>query len=516
MTTDNTANKDFPPAANLISTTDPDSYVTYANEDFCSIAGYQENELIGKAHNLVRHSDMPKSAFKQMWTYLSAGKSWMGLVKNKCKENEHYWVSAFVTPIKDEQGNIIEFQSVRSKPTSDQVSRAETLYARLRNNLSTSSKRVSYLKLIIGLASLNVTLVPALFIFINPLVGLASLFACNILLAACLTRFMARLRHISTLSEETYANELMEKPYTGFQDDFSQIQLALMMKSAQLRAVSARAEDTASKILQSAEEEFATIQTIDTSIDQQCLETEQVATAIEELTYSINEVSSSAASSSTLTSEASKKSKEGLQSITDTIQAVDSLALELEESKNVIYQLAQDSKKIDSILDVISAISDQTNLLALNAAIEAARAGEAGRGFAVVADEVRNLASKTGSSASEIHLMINQLQSTADNAVQTMQKGSELSAECKQRADSTGQVLTDIYQRLDEVADSSHQIAAAVDQQSSVTKEINTNITRIRSLASSTSETSSLSIDRTRKLVDDIEQLRRLMNQFRS
>lgn len=516
MTLENTINKDFPPAANLISTTDPDSYVTYANAEFCSIAGYDESELLGKAHNLVRHSDMPKPAFKQMWEYLKSGNSWMGLVKNKCKDNQHYWVSAFVTPIKDEQGNIIEFQSVRSKPSQDQINRAETLYARLRENISTSTKRVSFLKLVIGLAALNLTLVPALFIFTNQLNGLVAMFICNLALAGCLTRFISRFKHIGNLAKETYDNDLMEKPYTGFKDDFSQIQLALMMKSAQLRAVSARAEDTASKILESAEEEFTTIQTIDTSIDQQCLETEQVATAIEELTYSINEVSSSATSSSNLTSEASKKSKEGLQSITETIEAVDSLALELEESKNVIYQLAQDSQKIESILDVISTISDQTNLLALNAAIEAARAGEAGRGFAVVADEVRNLASKTGSSASEIHLMINQLQSTADNAVQTMQKGSELSAECKQRADSTGQVLTDIYQRLDEVADSSHQIAAAVDQQSSVTKEINTNITRIRSLASSTSETSSLSIDRTRKLVDDIEQLQRLMNQFRN
>lgn len=176
--------------------------------------------------------------------------------------------------------------------------------------------------------------------------------------------------------------------------------------------------------------------------------------------------------------------------------------------------LNEHSQKIDSILEVITAISEQTNLLALNAAIEAARAGESGRGFAVVADEVRNLASKTGSSANEIHSMISQLQNTARQAVAAMNTGNELSQNCKRQADSTGEVLSAIRDKLGAVTDSSHQIATAVDEQATVTQEINRNIVNIKQLADNTSHASQSSIVRTSELVSNLEEMQRLMRQF--
>lgn len=126
--TDHKLNTDYPESANLISTTNPSSHITYANQQFCDIAGYSQDELIGHPHNMVRHREMPKAAFKQMWSYLKEGKSWMGLVKNQCKGEKHYWVSAFVTPIKGEDGATIEYQSVRTKPTPEQIERATSLY----------------------------------------------------------------------------------------------------------------------------------------------------------------------------------------------------------------------------------------------------------------------------------------------------------------------------------------------------------------------------------------------------
>jgi len=118
---------------NLISATDPDSYITYANSHFCDVAGYESHELLDKPHDMVRHGDMPKAAFKQMWDYLKAGRSWMGLVKNRCKDGGHYWVSAFFTPITDQQGNTVEYQSVCSKPQRQDVARAEKAYTAMRN-----------------------------------------------------------------------------------------------------------------------------------------------------------------------------------------------------------------------------------------------------------------------------------------------------------------------------------------------------------------------------------------------
>lgn len=118
-----TENKDYPENISFISTTQPSSHITYANEAFCDVAEYELDEMLAQPHNMVRHPEMPKAAFEQLWQYLNQGKSWMGIVKNRCKGPRHYWVSAFVTPIKDAQGNIVEHQSVRSKPSKEQVAR---------------------------------------------------------------------------------------------------------------------------------------------------------------------------------------------------------------------------------------------------------------------------------------------------------------------------------------------------------------------------------------------------------
>ncbi|WP_204244013.1 methyl-accepting chemotaxis protein [Vibrio galatheae] len=513
--TNSTVNKDYCASANLISTTDASSHITHANDDFCNIAGYDTHELIGNPHNIVRHQDMPKLAFGQLWSYLQQGKSWMGLVKNQCKDNQHYWVSAFVTPIKDAEGNTIEYQSVRSKPTREQVTRAETLYAKLSSGKIPKKLRLPLHTLSIIFAALF-TASSLASAFINPSLTTLLSTLLGLTVTANTIYQSKRFRKVAELAHDAYANPLMEKPYTNKFDDYSQIELALMMKKAELRAVTARATETAGQILISAEDEFGTIQSIGHSLDQQCQETEQVSAAVEELTQSITEVANAASAASALAEEADQESKYGLESIRATIAEVNTLSEELAQAQEIITRLSHDSQKIDSILEVITTISEQTNLLALNAAIEAARAGEAGRGFAVVADEVRNLASKTGSSANEIHEMISHLQTTAGSAVNAMEKGMVLSQQCKTRADGTGQVLDTISSTLTEVTDSSLQIAAAVEEQATVTKEINRNIVNIKTLSDDTLLTSQTSIQRTSALVDKLEGLQRLMKQFQT
>lgn len=120
----------FPSGQRLISATDLQGNLTYCNEEFASISGYSREELIGSPHNIVRHPDMPEAVFKQMWSYLRSGRSWMGVVKNRCKNGDFYWVSAYVTPIM-EDGRLTGYESVRVNPTRKQIERAELLYARL-------------------------------------------------------------------------------------------------------------------------------------------------------------------------------------------------------------------------------------------------------------------------------------------------------------------------------------------------------------------------------------------------
>ncbi|SON48832.1 methyl-accepting chemotaxis protein [Vibrio tapetis] len=511
------ANKSYPKEHNLISTTDPKSIITSANESFCDVAEYQEDDLLGRPHNLVRHQDMPKPAFAQMWKYLKSGQSWMGLVKNSCAGGDHYWVSAFVTPIVNSAGEIEEHQSVRTKPTNEQIERAESLYKNLREGKKpgikqTLRRRYNQWQLVLA-AVLSLVSVAGLFSGDQ-----TALFA-SIAALSCMTLFIgfiqqSRINAIQDLAKDSYDNALMEHPYTGKFDDYSSIELALMMRKAQLCAVAARTADTTGKLLISAEEEFGNTQTIQQQLNQQCNETEQVATAITELTHSIQEVSDSALTASQSTDEANNESLKGKLMIENTMGAVEDLATELERSRDIVDKLAEDSQKIEQILDVIGAVSEQTNLLALNAAIEAARAGEAGRGFAVVADEVRNLASKTQSSTHEIHAMIAQLQDTAKQAVSMMSRGKELSEECNHRAQETGVVLNNITEMLANVTDSSHQIATAVNQQANVTQEVNRNVTNIQTLANNTSETSSTSVTRTSDLVVRLESMQRLIGQF--
>lgn len=121
----------YPPEYNLLSVTKTSSHITYASKEFCDVAGYTLDELVGQPHNIVRHPDMPPEAFKDMWDFLKSGKSWMGLVKNRCKNGDHYWVDAFASPIK-ENGKIVEYQSVRLSPNRQHVKNAEKIYAQLK------------------------------------------------------------------------------------------------------------------------------------------------------------------------------------------------------------------------------------------------------------------------------------------------------------------------------------------------------------------------------------------------
>ncbi len=506
-------NKSFPNETNLISITSPSSHILDANQSFCDIAEYTREELLEQPHNIVRHKDMPKPAFKQLWSYIKQGKSWMGLVKNQCKGGKYYWVSAFVTPIIDKDGSVIEYQSVRTKPTNEQIDRAEALYRNISTGNNVSSTRMSGQRIIpTGLGLLTALLsVP---LITEPTLFNIAVSSISALLFFLSVRQLGRYKAVEKLADEMYINPLMEKPYTGHFDDYSKIELALMMKKAELRAVSARVGEMAHDILLSAEEEFATVQSMHESLYQQNRETEQVATAVEELSHSITEVANASAVSASLAEDAGQQAALGSESMALTICRVNSLMAELTEAQTIINKLANDSQRIENILTVITNISDQTNLLALNAAIEAARAGEYGKGFAVVADEVRSLATQTRGSANEIQAMITQFQTTAGSAVDAVEKGNKVASQCKDRADKTGEVLQSINDKLHKVMDSSTQIATAVEEQAAVTQEVNINVVNIKELADRTTQKSDSSIERTSQLVERLESLQKLIEQF--
>lgn len=216
------------------------------------------------------------------------------------------------------------------------------------------------------------------------------------------------------------------------------------------------------------------------SMNSQQAETEQVATAINEMTASVADVAQNTEGAARAAESASSASNDGLKVMIETSAAIEALANEVELSASKVEALATHSKEIGGVIEVISTIADQTNLLALNAAIEAARAGEQGRGFAVVADEVRTLASRTQNSTEEIRRIIQQLQGATDAAVQQMKAGQTQARECIQAASQASGSLNQINEAVDGIVGMNTQIASAAVQQHSVSEDINRNVIGIR------------------------------------
>ena len=241
--------------------------------------------------------------------------------------------------------------------------------------------------------------------------------------------------------------------------------------------------DTGKEISSSIENVDQLARSMEQEIKQQTSKIEQVATAIHEMGASSDEIAQSADGAATSAASASEAITTGHQSVTATYESVENMNKQLSDTDVVVAQLAQDANSIDTVLDVISGVSEQTNLLALNAAIEAARAGEQGRGFAVVADEVRTLASRSQSSTEEIRVIIDKLQKRTDAVVNAIATSSELGKTCQSEASHSEQQLTAISANVSEMNAINMQIASATSQQSSVINEISPHVTSIAEIA---------------------------------
>ncbi|WP_394132940.1 methyl-accepting chemotaxis protein [Shewanella maritima] len=243
--------------------------------------------------------------------------------------------------------------------------------------------------------------------------------------------------------------------------------------------------------------------------------TVMVVTAINEMGATVNEIANNAAQAAMSAKEADTESSDGQQVVMTARTTINQLSDEVEQVGEVIESLATHTKSIGSILDVIRAISEQTNLLALNAAIEAARAGEAGRGFAVVADEVRSLASRTADSTNEVQTMIDKLQSEAKRAVDAMEKSRERSLAGVNAVDEASQSLTGISQQIASISDMNIQVAAATEQQSTVVEEINNNVTEINDITLRTADTAQAAAQASESLNQLANRLDELVARFK-
>ncbi|WP_122310891.1 methyl-accepting chemotaxis protein [Pseudomonas amygdali] len=317
------------------------------------------------------------------------------------------------------------------------------------------------------------------------------------------------------IAERIAANNLSKDITVEGSDEAAKLIAALATMQTNLRNTLTLIGDSSTQLAATSEEMHAVTEGASRTILRQSNEIEMAATAVNEMSAAVEEVASNAAYASKVTSQSSTAAMAGRARVDETVSAINLMVSKVQVTSTEVQGLAFMATDISKVLDVIRAIAEQTNLLALNAAIEAARAGEAGRGFAVVADEVRALAHRTQQSTQEIEQMVSSIQSGTGNAVAAMEQTSFQAQKTLDMANGAGKALLDITDSISQINERNLMIATAAEQQAQVAREVDRSLVSIRDLSSQTSEGSSQTAIATAELTKLAVDLSRLTKQFR-
>lgn len=471
--------------ANILSTTDKRGRIKHVNQDFIEICGFTEAELQDQNHNMVRHPDVPPAVFKTMWDNFKQQRPWMGVVKNRCKNGDFYWVDAFATPIVQD-GQTDEIQSVRRQASARYIARAKRAYAWLQQPRPLHRFK-SWLSFPARFTLL--TLIPLLATTLTIAVSDSGLPALAVLVLSSAIAVIGLHWCYRPLAQAVaQAREITQDPvaryvYTGRHDEAGEISLAFKALKSESAGLIGRIHDMSQDLNGQADNLKQAMQLTRQGTLRQFNETEALAAAVDEMASSIQHVADNASNVYATSTQAQQQAQTGQAQVAQNQQASHELQQHIEQQARLIGGLSTASEDISATLNVITSIAEQTNLLALNAAIEAARAGESGRGFAVVADEVRALATRTQESTEGIQRVIEGLSRHVQEAVKGIQEAADMAQSSRQQSTQTSHIFNDILEAIDQMAGMSGQIANAVQQQSTATEEIAKSVHVIRAMS---------------------------------
>ena len=454
----------------LMSTTDLHSYMTHTNDTFVQVSGFTLQELLGQPHNIVRHPDMPKAAFADMWYTLKKGEPWSGIVKNRRKNGDHYWVRANAVPMV-RNGQMTGYMSIRTRATEDEVAAVEPLYKAL--NEGRSKKRI-HKGLVVRKGWLGklpamplrwrVRSVMAVLFAVMAATLVASAAGWASLVAAAVVMLLGTLVFEQQIVRpvENVARQAL-RVATGERNSVQHLnrsdELGLTLRAGGQLGLMCRwlINDVSSQVVSVRDGSDRLAQGNEDLNDR----TRQTVANVQQTVATMNQMAASVQSNSETAAEVDKLSMAASSAATQGGTVMQTVVKTMDD-------IADSTQRIGSITSLINDIAFQTNILALNAAVEAARAGEQGKGFAVVAGEVRHLASRSANAANDIRKLI-------DASASKVQSGAD-------QVHAAGRTMDDIVEQVKNVTQLIAQISHSTSEQATGLTELTRAVAELDSI----------------------------------